>query len=172
MTSITIKAYLYNSWEQDPVEIRRFTVEQDVVASYEYLVGKLRTVFSKLKEAVFDIYWEGKFITWHLYNYLLAIFAIDEESDRISISTDEELFLAISGLQSTVLKLYLRKNTSAAGESGQKPTPSKPVHPNVICDGCQQGIVGTRYKCLSCADYDLCSGINTSCIMNTSVNHC
>ena len=60
MSSITIKAYLYNNWEQDPVEIRRFTVEQDVAASYDYLVGKLRAVFPTLKEAVFDIYWEGK----------------------------------------------------------------------------------------------------------------
>jgi len=66
MTSLTIKAYLYNSWEQDPIEIRRFTVEQDVAASYDYLVGKLRTVFPTLKEAVFDIYWEGKSITWYI----------------------------------------------------------------------------------------------------------
>ena len=63
MTSITIKAYLYNSWEQDAVEIRRFTVEQDVATSYDYLVEKLHTVFPLLKEAVFDIYWEGKIIT-------------------------------------------------------------------------------------------------------------
>ena len=63
MASITIKAYLYRSWEQDPVEIRRFTVEQDVATSYDYLVGKLRAVFPTLKEAVFDVYWEGKIIT-------------------------------------------------------------------------------------------------------------
>lgn len=63
MASITIKAYLYRSWEQDPVEIRRFTVEQDVATSYDYLVGKLRAVFPTLKEAVFDIYWEGMIIT-------------------------------------------------------------------------------------------------------------
>ena len=37
---------------------------------------------------------------------------IDEENDRISISTDEELFLAISGLQSSVLKLFLRKKAT------------------------------------------------------------
>ena len=63
MASITIKAYLCRSWEQDPVEIRRFTVEQDVATSYDYLVGKLRAVFPTLKEAVFDIYWEGKIVT-------------------------------------------------------------------------------------------------------------
>ena len=51
---------MYRSWEQDPIEIRRFAIEQDVAASYEYLLGKLRVVFPTLKEAVFDIYWEGK----------------------------------------------------------------------------------------------------------------
>ena len=79
---------------------------------------------------------------------------IDEENDRVSISTDEELFSAVSGLQSTVLKLYLRKKSS-------EKTPSRTVahHPNVVCDGCEMRITGTRYKCLSCPDFDLCSGI-------------
>ena len=60
MSAVTVKAYLYASWNQDPVEIRRFTVEQEVATSYDYLVGKLRTVFPALKEAVFDVFWEGK----------------------------------------------------------------------------------------------------------------
>merc|ERR1719483_33253 len=33
-----------------------------------------------------------------------------------------------------------------------------PVHRNVTCDIClQEGIVGTRYKCTVCSNYDLCS---------------
>lgn len=33
---------------------------------------------------------------------------------------------------------------------------TRSVHKNIICDICNQQIVGVRHKCLDCADYDLC----------------
>ena len=72
--SLTVKAYLYSSWNQDPVEIRRFTVEQEVATSYDYLVGKLRAVFPALKEGLFDVFWEGDDHVMFVYTRLPGVY--------------------------------------------------------------------------------------------------
>ncbi len=37
------------------------------------------------------------------------------------------------------------------------PEDNQPTVHNAICNNCMQRVVGTRYKCEDCADYDLVS---------------
>ncbi|KAI8598274.1 hypothetical protein EDD21DRAFT_382925 [Dissophora ornata] len=44
-------------------------------------------------------------------------------------------------------------------------------HSGVICDGCDTPIVGVRYKCGNCADYDLCGNCEASPVALHDVDH-
>ncbi|KAG9770668.1 hypothetical protein KCU88_g6567, partial [Aureobasidium melanogenum] len=45
--------------------------------------------------------------------------------------------------------------------------PGRGVRHDAICDGCEKSIRGVRHKCLSCPDFDYCSG----CIKTAGENH-
>lgn len=57
--SVGVKAFLYKDWTGDPVEIRRFSIDRDVAACYDYLTQKLCHVFRTLCADCIEIYWEG-----------------------------------------------------------------------------------------------------------------
>jgi next-to-BRCA1 protein 1 len=37
------------------------------------------------------------------------------------------------------------------------PTPQSRIHRGIVCDSCDKTIVGSRHKCLDCADFDMCT---------------
>ncbi|CAK60915.1 unnamed protein product (macronuclear) [Paramecium tetraurelia] len=87
-------------------------------------------------------------------NFKLTYF--DNENDEISLSCQEDLQVLVDEAHQAV-KLYV--------VVPQKP--EKMVHPNHTCDGCQKHpIVGARFKCLECPDYDLCESCQSKNIHN------
>lgn len=45
-------------------------------------------------------------------------------------------------------------------------TAAQAEHVGVVCDGCDHGIFGTRFKCVVCPDYDLCMKCERKSIHN------
>ena len=82
---------------------------------------------------------------------------LDSDDDKIAISSDEELEIALLETQgSQVRKFYVtlysdyeQQGTQASAEPGVR-------HVGVTCDSCDKGVYGFRYKCIQCPDYDLC----------------
>jgi len=133
--ALSVKSYL--NFESGNPEIRRFSIPQDVSASYDYLVEKIRQVYPSLLRKVFTLFWR------------------DEENELVTLSSDEELVIALGCNSQANFKVYIKESfDSTDGTSGSQ----KEQHPGVVCDVCDKGIFGTRFKCLSCPDYDLCSG--------------
>ena len=59
--SLTIKAFLHDQrWRDEPKEIRRFSVDQDVSTSYAYLLEKLAQVFPSVQAGSVIVAWMGK----------------------------------------------------------------------------------------------------------------
>ncbi|XP_009465071.1 PREDICTED: sequestosome-1 isoform X2 [Nipponia nippon] len=68
--------------------------------------------------------------------------------------------MAMPYVQDGVFRVYVKEKKECRREHrsqcSQEP-PRDMVHPNVICDGCEGPVVGARFKCTVCPDYDLCS---------------
>ncbi|NXE86833.1 SQSTM protein, partial [Menura novaehollandiae] len=143
MAALTVKAYLLGK-EEAAREIRRFSVPWP--ARYQAMYDRVAELFQGLLRAgpppAFRMHYK------------------DEDGDLIAFSTDEELGLAMSYVQDYVLRIYIKEKKECKREHrsqcSQEP-PRNMVHPNVICDGCEGPVVGTRFKCSVCPDYDLCS---------------
>lgn len=59
--ALTVKAYLEKKGSEDP-EIRRFTIDEDVASSYDYLWRKLTLIFPGLSAKTVKLYWKGEWI--------------------------------------------------------------------------------------------------------------
>uniref|UniRef100_A0A8C6SMT0 Protein ref(2)P n=1 Tax=Neogobius melanostomus TaxID=47308 RepID=A0A8C6SMT0_9GOBI len=168
--SVTVKAYLLGK-EDSVKEIRRFTVDHDVSANFEYLRGKVTAAFS------------------HLQNLPFTLFYKDEDGDMVAFSSDDELVMGLACVKDNAFRLYIKEKKEHRRDFPAHafppfgfppfhpcPTPRTPPapdptapdptapdrsdrwwHPGVTCDGCEEPVAGTRFKCSVCPNYDLCS---------------
>ncbi|XP_015497708.1 sequestosome-1 isoform X3 [Parus major] len=143
MAALTVKAYLLGK-EETAREIRRFSLPPP--ARYRAIYDRVAELFQGLLRAgpppAFRMHYK------------------DEDGDLVAFSSDEELELAMPYVRDGVFRVYIKEKKECKREHrsqcSQEP-PRNMVHPNVVCDGCEGPVVGTRFKCSVCPDYDLCS---------------
>ncbi|XP_067454408.1 sequestosome-1 isoform X1 [Thunnus thynnus] len=159
--SVTVKAYLLGK-DEAVKEIRRFAVDQDVSCSFEYLSKKTGSVFNNLKNSAFNMFYR------------------DEDGDLVAFSSDDELMMGLACMKDDTFRLFIKEKKEHRRDFPlhafppftfipPPPPPGAPhappphlappptLHPNVTCDGCDGAVVGTRFKCSVCPNYDLCS---------------
>ncbi|CAF1179494.1 unnamed protein product [Rotaria sordida] len=89
-------------------------------------------------------------------NYLQDQFTlqyIDEDNDRITFSSNDELQSALKNYSiNGLIKIFIKPKSKINEQLNQNTT----IHIGIICDGCQGPVIGNRYKCMECIDYDLC----------------
>ena len=76
-------------------EIRRFCVDSEVSSSFSYLQEKLRLIFPSLNRKIFTINWT------------------DNEGDVVTISSDEELMIALTEMTEPPFKLVVKVDAEA-----------------------------------------------------------
>ena len=159
--SLIIKIFLVEDWSKEPTQIRRFA--WDTGLRFPELCEKVLNLYPNLIGRDLVLKWK------------------DEEGDWIDISSDTELLDAAKACEGQLLKLWVSTEKKPSepkepwanwqrewwcnrgGRGGHGCRRSFPIgkehkitHWGYVCDACNGAIIGCRYNCRECPNYDLC----------------
>lgn len=102
------------------------------------------------------------------FNRMFVTFSSD---DLVNRSTADASIKSPSPLPVTALRAEPLYSPAAGHKHSTMPLAAmKPfIHPNVICDECEDDIVGIRYMCLDCFNFDLCMNCEAQMMHNHHV---
>lgn len=160
MNGIQVKSYLFQDNSKISLsslaevdEIRRFNLalNESDQGLYQKLIEKIQQAYGSLlpNKDVIRTYWQ------------------DEEDELIGFTSDTELQYAIDVMtalklskpyeKSLLFKVYVaRKPFQGNHHPKREKFQAPPIHFGVVCDNCDGSIIGDRFKCTVCPDYDLC----------------
>ena len=144
---VSFKVYLQDPSAEEGAEVRRFLVDKAISTRLILIREKLVSVFPILADRDFSISWK------------------DAEGDNITVDSDNELILAMAELAGPVYKLTatVGGTRKSLQQEEDEADGASTTHTGVMCDSCDKApIVGFRYKCVVCQDYDLCATCNTA----------
>uniref|UniRef100_S4REM4 Sequestosome 1 n=1 Tax=Petromyzon marinus TaxID=7757 RepID=S4REM4_PETMA len=173
--AFVVKAYLLRKDESRP-EIRRVAMDVDASSSFIYLKGKIAQAFPSLADAGFIMHYkdsEDDLIAFSSDQELMeALGNLSEDVFRVYIKrmhshtftayTDNILFILNIPISSYLKKIvtymsnHPQRGHGGHGGHGWHGWHGGNVHPHVVCDGCDGPVIGVRYKCSVCPNYDLC----------------
>jgi len=135
---------LFLKLDHKEVEVRRFDCAENV--NYEDFRQRVKDAFEHLPDDDFALKWE------------------DEDGDKVSITNENEFQFALAQLNASTGTVRIDVEILEIPWWKQLQRSAQPFwancvgeeHEGVFCHCCQSQLRGFRYKCLTCANVDIC----------------